>query len=86
MNARTPHNIVPDYIAHGWKLCAVPEGSKGVNTPAWNIEANALTEPPQSGGVGLMHAYSNTMAFDIDDGEATRQWFEERNIDIKRMV
>jgi len=83
----TPHPSFPDaYIAEGWKLCAIPPGKKGPNSPGWNLSENALkssAELPPEHGVGLLHALSGTMAFDIDDGEATRDWFLERNIDIK---
>jgi len=83
----TPHPSFPDaYIAAGWKLCAIPPGKKGPNSPGWNLAENAIrssAELPPEHGVGLLHALSGTMAFDIDDGEATRDWFLERNIDIK---
>ncbi len=48
----------------------IPPGTKGPRTPGWNLKPNALKtqgDLPQGYGIGLAHAYSGTMAFDIDD-------------------
>lgn len=68
-------NPVQDYISHGWQIVAIPPGTKGPLHEGWNTRAGALPNAgalPFNYGVGLMHAYSNTMAFDIDDLERTR--------------
>lgn len=70
-------NIIDQYIEHGWKLCPIPGGRKGPISAGWNQPAAALKragdlpidEPPF--GVGLMHAYSGTMALDVDDWAGT---------------
>lgn len=60
---------VDAYIRHGWSLVPIPMGTKGPRTPGWNIKTNALrsqADLPQGFGIGLAHAYSGTMALDID--------------------
>lgn len=61
---------VDAYIRHGWSMVPIPPGTKGPNTPGWNKRENALkssAELPSYYGVGLAHAYSGTMALDIDN-------------------
>lgn len=85
----TPHNVVPDYIAHGWKLCAIPPSSKGTRTPGWNTEENALKSAddlPAGYGVGLLHAYSNTCSIDLDDLFMAQMMFAERGIDLQALL
>jgi hypothetical protein len=65
---------VDAYIRHGWSLVPIPAGTKGPRTPAWNLKENALrsqTDLPAGFGIGLAHAYSGTMALDIDNWNAT---------------
>lgn len=67
-------SIVQDYITHGLKIVAIPPGVKGPNQPGWNTRAATLTSEmtlPPGYGVGLAHAYSGTMALDIDDWART---------------
>jgi len=70
-HATLQHPTAPDaYIRHGWSLVAIPPGSKGPRTPAWNRRETALrssADLPPGHGCGLAHAYSGTMALDIDD-------------------
>lgn len=68
-------SVISAYIAHGWALCPIPGGTKGPRAPGWNTRACALTAStplPEGHGVGLLHAYSGTMALDIDDWAATK--------------
>ncbi len=61
---------VDAYIRHGWSMVPIPPGTKGPNTKDWNKRENALkssADLPQYWGVGLAHAYSGTMALDIDN-------------------
>lgn len=70
-------NIVADYIQHGWQVVAIPPGTKRPNAPGWNTRAGALPRAdllPLNYGVGLMHAYSGTMALDIDNWERTKAY------------
>lgn len=60
---------VDAYIRHGWSLVPIPPGTKGPNTEGWNRKENALTSSADLKpywGIGLAHAYSGTMALDID--------------------
>ena len=63
-------DLITDYVNHGWSLTPIPTGSKSPGTAGWNHPASALKRAedlPEGFGVGLMHAYSGTMALDIDD-------------------
>lgn len=74
-----------EYIAAGWKLCAINPGKKGPLYTGWNLAENAITEPhrfPLGWGVGLMHAYSGTCAVDIDNFPVARTWLLERGCDL----
>ena len=73
------------YIRHGWRLVAIPPGSKGPSTPAWNRIENTITDStqvPQGYGVGLAHAYSGTCAIDIDNWEAAEGLLKSRGVDL----
>lgn len=61
---------VDGYIRHGWSLISIPPNSKGPRTPGWQLRQNSLksqADLPVGHGIGLAHAYSGTMALDIDD-------------------
>jgi hypothetical protein len=77
---------VAQYIAHGFKLCAIPSGTKGPTSPGWNKVENALTVPPPEGGVGLLHAYSGTCAIDVDDLDAATTWLREKGISLAELL
>ena len=73
------------YIRHGWSLCPVPSGTKGPTTVGWNIKENAVKladDLPYNSGIGLLHAYSGTMALDIDDWFSTTLLFADHGIDL----
>lgn len=81
-----PHPASVDaYIRHGWSLVPIPPGTKGPRIPNWNQRANALrsqAELPPGYGIGLAHAYSGTMALDIDDWDLTANLLREHGIDL----
>lgn len=57
------------YIRHGWSLVPIPPNSKGPTNVGWNLQENAVKSQahlPPGYGIGLAHAYSGTMALDID--------------------
>jgi hypothetical protein len=61
-----------EYVKHGFKLCRIAPGSKGPRSAGWNELSNAITTPEAASSLqaaGLLHAYSGTCAFDIDDLE-----------------
>lgn len=76
-----------DYLAHGWKLCALRPGTKKPMGREWNRKANALNEvqAAQVRGAGLMHSYSGTMALDVDDYPRAADWLAERGIDLDEL-
>ena len=79
---------VDAYIRHGWSLVPIPPGTKGPRTPGWNLRENALksqADLPQGFGIGLAHAYSGTMALDIDDWATTTILLAEHNIDLRAL-
>lgn len=60
---------VEAYIRHGWSLVPVPPMTKGPQHAGWNRKENVLqshTQLPSGWGIGLAHAYSGTMAVDVD--------------------
>lgn len=74
-------NQVEAYIKHGWQLTVIAPGTKSPTDPGWHEMGRGLTNAallPPGYGVGLMHAYSRTMALDIDDWERTKA----RGIDV----
>jgi hypothetical protein len=81
-----PHPASIDaYIRHGWSLVPIPGGTKGPRTPGWNLRENALKaqgELPQGYGIGLAHAYSGTMALDIDNWTVTTSLLSEHGLDL----
>ena len=76
---------VDAYIRHGWSLVPIPSGTKGPRTAGWNLKPNALTSQgdlPPGYGIGLAHAYSGTMAFDIDNWDVTAMVLGLQGINI----
>lgn len=60
---------VDAYIRHGWSLVPIPPGTKGPTNRGWNLRESALksqTDLLPGFGIGLAHAYSGTMALDVD--------------------
>jgi len=76
------------YIRHGWALVPIAPGSKGPKTPGWNKRENVLTSSavlPQGYGVGLAHAYSGTMALDVDDWVQAQALLADHGIDLNAL-
>jgi len=76
------------YIRHAWSLVPIPSGTKGPRTPGWNLKHNALTSQgdlPSGFGIGLAHAYSGTMALDIDNWDVTTMVLGLQGIDIQSL-
>ena len=79
---------VDAYIRNGWSLVPIPHGTKGPRTPGWNLKQNALksqTELPQGYGIGLAHAYSGTMALDLDDWVMAVNVLKQHGIDLQAL-
>lgn len=81
-----------DYLLHGWKLCAIPPGSKGPQGAAaagWNRRDKAISDPgrgPALAGAGLCHAWSGTCALDIDRYDLSLKFLAERGIDLDALL
>ncbi len=79
-----------DYTSHGWAICPIPKGIKGPDTKGWNLLKNAIRDTEKAstlrGNAGLLHSYSGTAAFDLDDLEGARAWFAAKGINIDLML
>ena len=76
------------YIRHGWSLVPIPAGTKGPRTAGWNVKANALKSQgdlPTGYGIGLAHAYSGTMALDIDEWDNTTVALRAHGINLQEL-
>ena len=76
---------VDAYIRHGWSLVPIPPNTKGPRSPGWQLKENALksqSDLPVGYGIGLAHAYSGTMAFDIDEWELCASVLAAKGIDL----
>lgn len=84
-----PHPASIDaYIRHGWSLVPIPAGTKGPRTPGWNLKENALksqNDLPSGYGIGLAHAYSGTMALDIDNWAVATSLLAEHDVDLRAL-
>lgn len=82
-----PHpSTIDAYIRHGWSLVPIPAGTKGPKARGWNKKENALVSQgalPPGFGIGLAHAYSGTMALDIDHWEMASAELSAAGIDLK---
>jgi hypothetical protein len=81
--------IIQDYIDHGFKLVPIPPNSKGPFNKSWNQLENCLTSEdklPNGFGVGLAHAYSGTMALDIDNMNNAYDELMKHEIDLSKLM
>lgn len=79
---------VDAYIRHGWSLVPIPPNTKGPRSPGWQLKENALksqSDLPVGYGIGLAHAYSGTMAFDIDEWELCASVLAAKGIDLNTL-
>lgn len=81
--------LAAEYVLHGMALCPVAAGSKGPRSRGWNERANAITNPAIAAklkeGVGLLHAFSGTMALDIDNDAEAATWLLARGINLGQL-
>lgn len=79
---------IHSYIRHGWKLVPIPVGSKGpigMAAKGWNKPENVISnvqQLPSGTGIGLAHAYSGTMALDVDDWDRATLELAQHGIDL----
>lgn len=78
-----------DYVQHGIAICSIPLNRKGPTAIGWNLPENAITCPAAaaalSGNVGLLHAWSGTMALDVDDWGAASEWLLARGVNLAQL-
>ena len=79
-------NPFAEYVAHGWRLCAIAPGKKSPDYDNW--QRNPIPADAAEGldGAGLLHALSGTCAIDIDDMDKARPWLAERGIDLDALL
>lgn len=79
---------VDAYIRHGWALVPIPPGTKGPRTTNWNRRENVLrsqADLPVGWGIGLAHAYSGTMAVDVDQWDRAHAELLKHGIDLNAL-
>lgn len=86
---RTTGPAAVEYIRHHLALCPIPRGEKGPRAKGWNLFENAITSPTKAtkltGNIGLLHAYSGTMALDVDDWGAALQYLLARGVKLAQL-
>lgn len=83
---KTATEMAAEYIAHGWQLCRIAPGSKGPRYDGWNLPGAAVNTFPLGHGMGLLHAYSNSMALDVDNYPVAAAWLAERGVDLDALI
>lgn len=81
--------IVSSYIQHGWALVPIAPGSKAPTTSGWNKRESIIKstdELPHGYGVGIAHAYSGTMALDVDNWDLATEALQKDGIDLTTML
>jgi hypothetical protein len=76
------------YIKNNWCLVPIPPNSKAPKTTNWNKKENCLTDInllPSKWGAGLAHAYSGTMALDIDHWDEAVSYLSDKGIDLQQL-
>ncbi len=78
-----------EYVRHSLAVCAIPLGRKGPTGKGWNSLENAITSPTAAatltGNIGLLHAWSGTMALDVDDWAAASEWLLARGVNLGQL-
>ena len=79
---------IDHYIRNNWKLVPIPFGSKGPMHKNWNKIESCLqiaSDLPDNHGIGLAHAYSGTMALDIDEWDVAVIELEKQGISLDEL-
>lgn len=81
-------SLLDQYLSHGWKIIPLAPNSKKPVRAFWNHLGQTLIDGetlPPNHGIGLGHAYSGTMALDIDHWENACGLLNQHNIDLKAL-
>lgn len=81
-------SVIESYVRHGWRLVPIPPGTKKPINDNWNDLNNTITsieELPEKYGIGIAHAYSGTMALDIDDWDRATEELSKHGIDLQSL-
>lgn len=88
-SSATTGTYAVEYVRHGLAVCPIPLGRKGPAAIGWNLQENAITCPTAAaaltGNVGLLHAWSNKMALDVDDWVAALKWLQARGVNLVQL-
>lgn len=79
---------VDAYIRHGWSLVPIPPMTKGPTQTGWNQRQNTLQSQhqlPPGWGIGLAHAYSGTMAVDVDEWDRASFELMQHGISLQEL-
>ncbi len=82
MQPPQPVNMIDTYQKLGWKLVPIKPGTKIPAYTGWNKPENCNDLVGWEGNIGLAHAYSGTVAIDIDNWDKAQQWLHDRGIDL----
>jgi len=90
MNPQTVQHpaTVDAYIRHGWSLVPIQPGTKAPQGLGWNrpgAHLRSQADLPPGHGIGLAHAYSGTMALDLDDWDAATTMLAMFGIDLQAL-
>ena len=72
------------YLRHGWHLIPLAPGTKRPMGDGWNKPGAQLPLPPGC-GIGLAHAFSGTMALDVDDWALTEAYLAQGGISLTEL-
>lgn len=79
--------LFQEYVAHGWRLCAINHGKKSPTYPKWQTRAVAeQLDINTAVGAGLLHAYSGTCALDIDSLDTARRWLLDHDVALDMLL
>lgn len=76
------------YLTKGFHLVPIPAGQKNPTHKGWNLKENTVTESYQllpNFNYGLAHAYSGTVAIDIDEWDMATEALTLADIDLENL-
>lgn len=74
------------YLNNQWRLVPIPHGTKGPALRGWNQFENTISDSsqiPADHGIGIAHAYSGTMALDVDEWDRAAEELAKHGISLQ---